>query len=140
MQLLVLRRLVVSARARGMPEITNQGKLFLNKNRWRPVASRSRLGAHGNDAPYVVSIVREMIRPRSGWRTKHLVAIDITPVPMTGRGFFVVRRDDCSAPGRQTQDQTPIGCDTHDATMHGTSAASRGICSRISAEAGAFGR
>jgi hypothetical protein len=28
MQLLVLRRFVVPARARGMPEITNHGKLF----------------------------------------------------------------------------------------------------------------
>src|SRR6478752_9828582 len=30
MQLLVLRRVVVSARARGMPEITSRGKLFFS--------------------------------------------------------------------------------------------------------------
>ena len=85
-----------------MPEITNQGKLFLYKKIVgdRSLTEASDLGAHGNDAPYAVSIVREIIRPRSGWGTKHLVAVDVNPVPMTGRGFFVVRRHDCSAPGR----------------------------------------
>jgi hypothetical protein len=58
---------------------------------------------------------------------------------MTRHGLFFVRCDDCSAPGRQTQDQTPIGCDTHDATAHRTSAPSRGICGRTPAGAGAFG-
>jgi len=42
MQLLVLTRVVVSARARGMPEITNTGKLFFAKNHWRPISYRGR--------------------------------------------------------------------------------------------------
>jgi len=51
MQLLVLRRVMVSARARGMPEITNHGKLFFfDKNHWQPVGYRGRgFGAHGSD-------------------------------------------------------------------------------------------
>jgi hypothetical protein len=103
---------------------------FFDKNHWRLVAYRGRgFGAQGNDAFQGISIVREVIGARSGRRTEHLVAVDVNPVPMTGHGFFVVWRDDCSAPGRQTQDQSPIGCDTHDATAHRTSAASRGICS-----------
>jgi hypothetical protein len=57
----------------------------------RSLTGAAGLGAHGNDAAYSVSIVREIIRTKSGRRTKHLVAINITPVPMTGHGFFVVR-------------------------------------------------
>src|SRR4029077_21151347 len=139
MQLLVLRRLVVPARARGMPEITNQGKLFFPYKSLVAGRLPSRgFGTHGNDALQPVSIVREIVGPKSGWRTVHLITVDVSPVPMTGRGFFVVRCDDRSAPRRQTQDQSPIGCDTHDATAHRTSAASAGICGRTPTGAGAF--
>jgi hypothetical protein len=113
---------------------------FFDKYHWRLVAYRGHgFGTHANDAPQPVSIVREVIGPKSGRRTEHLVTVHVHPVPMTGRGFVVVRRDDCSASGRQTQDQSPIGCDTHDATANRTSAASCGICGRTPAGAGAFG-
>ena len=104
MQLLVLRRVMVSARARGMPEITNHGKLFFfDKNHWQPVGYRGRgFGAQGNDAFQGISIVREVIGARSGRRTEHLVAVDVNPVSMSGHGFFFVRCHDCSAPRRQT--------------------------------------
>ena len=113
---------------------------FFGKNHWRLVAYLGRgFGARGNYALWPVSIVREVIGPKSGRRTEHLAAVDVNPVSMSGHGFFFVRCNDCSASGRQTQDQSPIGCDTHDATAHRTSAASRGICGRTPTGAGAFG-
>jgi hypothetical protein len=81
-----------------MPEITNPGKLFFYKNRCRLAAY---LRAVFEPRAYV-SITREIIRLKSGRRTEHLVAVDVTPVPMTGLGFFAIRRHDCSAPRRQT--------------------------------------
>ena len=111
-----------------MPEITNHGKLFFlikTVRGWWVTGHGFR--AHGNEALQPVSIAREEIRLNSGRRTEHLVAVDVYPVPMTGRRFFAVRRDDGSATGRQTQDQAPIGRDTRHATAHRMGAAWRGI-------------
>ena len=104
MQLLVLRRVMVSARARGMPEITNHGKLFFSI---KTIGSRSVTGAAvsvrtGVTCSSSFSIAGQIIRLKSGRRTEHLVAIDVNPLPMTGHGFFFVRCHDCSAPRRQT--------------------------------------
>jgi hypothetical protein len=74
---------------------------FLQKNRWQPVAYRGRdFGAHGNEAFQAVSIAGEIIRLKSGRRTKHLITVDVNPVTMTRHGLLFVRRHDCSAPGR----------------------------------------
>jgi len=70
-----------------------------------------------------VLIARKILGSKAGRRTEHLVAVDVNTVPMTRHGFFFVRRHNCCAPGRQTQDQSSIGCDTCDATAHGPSAA-----------------
>src|ERR1041385_2181070 len=109
MQPLVLRRFVVSARARGMPEITNHGKLFF------PQKALPAGGLPAVTGPILASFIyewhrpsrlvaRRILGPKSGWRTEHLTAVDINPVTATGNGFVFVRRHDCSAPGRQTQD------------------------------------
>jgi hypothetical protein len=114
---------------------------FLIKNPWRMVAyQRTGFGAYRNQAPCADLItVREIIRSKSGRRTKHLIAVDENPVSMTGHEFVFVRCYDCSASGRQTQDQSPIGCDTHDTTAHGTSATLLGVCGRTPAGTCAFG-
>jgi len=65
---------------------------------------RSLVPAHENDAPTRL-IAREILGPKSGRRrTEHLVAVDVNPVPMTRHEFFFVRRHNCRAPGRQTED------------------------------------
>jgi hypothetical protein len=112
-----------------MPEITNHGKLFFSIKTvggW-PVTGAS------------VLIVREVIGPKSGRRTEHLVTVDVRPVPMAGHGFFVVWRDDGNTPRRQTQDQSAIRCDTRNAAAHRMSAASRRIRGQSPGGGGAFG-
>src|SRR4030095_1566096 len=84
---------------------------------------RSLIPAHRRMMRPAVLIAREILGAESGWRTEHLVAVDVNPVPMTGHEFFFVRRHNCRAPGRQTQDQSSIGSDTCDATAYRASAA-----------------
>src|SRR5262245_10913315 len=140
MQLLALRICVVSARARGMPEITNHGKLFFRQKS----LANGRLPGHvfrfsRNNAPPTVSIAREVIGSKSGRRTKHLAAVHVIPVSMARGKAFFVRGDNRSAPRGQTQNQSPIGCDTRDSTPHRTSATLRRISGRTPAVACAFG-
>ena len=100
MQLPVLRRLVVSARARGMPEIKSHGKLFLIKFS----GAVAYQGCPMN--PYraaKLSVVWEIIRPKSWRRTIHLVAVNKNPASMAWGKFFFVGRHDCSASGTQTK-------------------------------------
>src|SRR6516162_1055882 len=84
---------------------------------------RSLVPAHTRIMRPPVLIAREILGPKAGRRTEHLVTVDVNTVPMTRHGFFFVWRHNCRAPGRQTQDQSSIGCDTCDATAHRTSAA-----------------
>jgi len=72
---------------------------FFDQTHSRPVAYQATVSVRTGimrSSPF--SIVGKIIAPKSRRRTKHLLAVDVNPVPMTGRGFFVVRRDDCSAP------------------------------------------
>src|SRR4029453_5065723 len=96
---------------------------FFDKKRSRMVAYKGSFSALlGNNARNAALIVREILGSKSGRRTEHLVAVDVNPVPMTRGKVFFVRGDDCSAPRGQTQNQTPIGCDSRDATPYRTSA------------------
>lgn len=112
---------------------------FFDKNHWRLVSYRSRDFGCARESGYPVSIVRGVIGLKSGRRTEHRITVIVRPVPMAGRGFFAVWRDDGCAPRRQTQDQSPIGGDTCNAAAHRMSAASPGIRGRTSAGGRAFG-
>src|SRR4029077_8416122 len=137
---------VASARKNG--RLRTSARYAGNQNPWKAFFSIKILGGWSvTDAAismcarpcHPVSIVGGIIGLKSGRRTEHLVAVNVRPVPMAGHRFFVVRRDDGTAPRRQTQDQSAIGRDTRNATAHRMRAASRGICGRTSAGGGAFG-
>ena len=113
---------------------------FFDKKRWRIVAYQGSFSAlRGNNAPCAALIVREILRPKSGRRAEHLVAVDVNPIPMTGHGSFFVRRNDCSMPGRKAQDQSSIRCDPSDPTADRTSTTLLRICTRAPAGVCAFG-
>src|SRR6476646_595443 len=110
--------MVVSARARGMPEIATRGKLFFSikiVGGWSVTEAAISMCAR---PCHPVSIVGGIIGLKSGWRTEHLVAINVRSIPMAGHRFIAVWGDDSSAPRRQTQDQSAIRRDTRNATAH----------------------
>src|SRR5215813_12080028 len=121
MQLPMLGRLVVSARARGMPEIQRHGKLFFPENRWR-------LGAYWLSLSSALlraklSVVRKIIRPISRRSAEILVAVNQDAASAPWHVF--VRCDNHSATGLQAHDQSPVGGDTDDPTAHRARAAPR---------------
>ena len=85
------------------------------------------------------SIARQIIRLKAGRRTEHLAAVHVNPVSMTRLRLIFVRRHDRGASRWKAQDQSPVGCDTRDATANRTNAPLLRVCGSIPTGACAVG-
>src|SRR6266436_3506361 len=118
-----MRRRPIATWTRGMPGIKALGKLFFEKNFvTESVACVPALSVNWGRPPSVL-IVRRIIRPKSRWWSKYLVAVDHSAAVPARKDSFFVRRDDRSAARGQSKNQSSIRGDTDHPTAHRTDTA-----------------
>jgi hypothetical protein len=104
-----------------MPGIAALGKLFFEKKCVRETVAYVPAAAHAGS----LLIVRKIIRLKSGRRSKHLIAIDVSAaVPARKEFAFAgIRRDDRSSARGQPKNQSPVRGNTDDPTADRTGSA-----------------